>query len=89
MSPAEVQIEHHATPTSFTELAVAIGRVEEKVSRINAMEDRLREVESTVQRLDARQPQRVSGWTIASAVMAIPASLVALFLVVAQMVNPA
>lgn len=74
-------------PGNFTELAVAIGRVEEKVSRIAGMEERLLLVEKTVERLEARQPTKVSGWTIASAVLGIPASIGALIAVVALWLN--
>ena len=74
-------------PANFTELAVAIGRVEEKVSRIADMEKRLLHVEKAVERLEARQPTKVSGWTIVSAVLGIPASVGALIGVVALWLN--
>ncbi|UXO93843.1 hypothetical protein Pan2_24 [Pseudanabaena phage Pan2] len=76
-------------PANFTELAVAIGRVEEKVSRIADMEKRLLHVEKAVERLEARQPTKVSGWTIVSAVLGIPASLGALIGVIALWLNVA
>lgn len=76
-------------PANFTELAVAIGRVEEKVSRIADMEKRLLDVEKAVERLEARQPTKVSGWTIVSAVLGIPASLGALIGVIALWLNVA
>lgn len=79
--------DQNAVPANMTELAVALGRIEEKVSRIADMEERLRHVEKAVERIEARQPTRVSGWTIVSAVLGIPASLGALIGVVALWLN--
>lgn len=81
-----VSVESNST-APIMELAVAIGRIEEKVSGITKMEDRLRVVENTVERLEARQPQRVSGWTIAAAILSVPASLAALIAVILLVVN--
>lgn len=69
-------------PENYTELAVALGRIEEKVSGLTSLEERLREVETTVTKLEARQAPRVSMWTIVSAVLAVPASLGALVAVI-------
>lgn len=83
-----VAVEGYANiPTSLTEIAVALGRIEEKVSRIADMEKRILHVEKAVERLEARQPSRVSGWTIASAILGVPASIGALIAVVALWLN--
>jgi hypothetical protein len=58
-------------PTTYTELAVAIGRIEEKVSRLADMEERLREVEKTTDRLEARLPQKTPWYFIVSGVVGI------------------
>lgn len=56
---------------SFTDLAVAVGRIEEKVSRVAGMEDRLREVERTVERIEAQQRPRPPWWEVAAGVTGI------------------
>lgn len=75
-------------PANFTELAVAMGRVEEKVSRIAGMEDRLRDVEHAVQRIEARSPERTSAWTKAAVILGLPSSVIALIVVVFATINP-
>lgn len=57
--------------TTYTELAVALGRVEEKVSLIVSMDDRLRDVEKTVERLEATQPKKTPWYLVATGVLAI------------------
>jgi hypothetical protein len=83
-----VQLDHPQVPSNFTELAVAVGRVEEKVSRIAGMEDRLRDVEHAVQRIEARAPERTSAWTKAAVILGLPSSVIALIVVVFAVVNP-
>lgn len=54
--------------TTYTELAVALGRVEEKVTRIADMDDRLRAVEKTVERLDATQRPKTPWYFVVAGV---------------------
>lgn len=54
----------------LTGIAVAIGRVEEKVSHLAGMEDRLRKVEEAITKLEAQQKPRTPWWVVAGGVAA-------------------
>ncbi len=69
--------------TTYTELAVAIGRIEEKVSRLADMEERLREVERTTERLDASQRPATPWYFIVGGVVGIITGLGALIALIA------
>lgn len=55
----------------ITGIAVALGRIEEKVSHLGGIEDRLRAVESTVTEMKAQQKPRAPWWTVVGAVVGI------------------
>lgn len=57
--------------TGFTELAVAVGRIEEKVSRVAGIEDRLREVEKSVERIETKQRPTTPWYLIVGGVVGI------------------
>lgn len=46
----------------FTSFAVALGRIEEKVSHLGSLDDRLRKLETTVERMDAKQAPKAPWW---------------------------
>jgi hypothetical protein len=48
----------------LTTLAVAIGRVEEKLSHISGLEDRLRSVEEAVTRMEAKERPKAPWYLI-------------------------
>lgn len=75
------------TPSNFTELAVAVGRIEEKVSRVAGLEERVLQVEKTVERIEASQRPRTPWYSVVTAVVAIigvPGTLIAVFIYLAQ-----
>ena len=57
----------------ITGIAVALGRIEEKVSHLTAMDDRLRNVEADVTELKARQRPAAPWWLIVGGVAAFAA----------------
>lgn len=69
--------------TTYTELAVAVGRIEEKVSRLVDMEERLRKVEQTIERIDATNPPRAPWYFVVGGVVGIITGLGALIALIA------
>jgi len=59
------------TPANFTELAVAVGRIEEKVGRVSGIEDRLREVEKSVERIEVGQKPKAPWYLVVGGVAGI------------------
>lgn len=55
----------------FTTLAVAIGRIEEKVNAMTGIDDRLREVEKSVERIEARETPKTPWHAIVGGIAAI------------------
>ena len=55
----------------ITGIAVALGRIEEKVSHLGAMDDRLRKVEADLTDLRARQRPTVPWWVVVGGIAAI------------------
>lgn len=75
------------TPSNFTELAVAVGRIEEKVSRVAGLEERVLQVEKTVERIEASQRPRTPWYSVVGAVAAVIAGgggLIAMFVTISQ-----
>lgn len=64
----------HTVPATFAEMMVAVGRIEEKLTRIERLENRLGIVEEKVTHLDATKPNRtpfVNWLTAGAAAMAM------------------
>ncbi|WP_157480199.1 hypothetical protein [Leifsonia sp. Root227] len=60
----------------FTALAVAIGRIEEKVNSMTGMDDRLREVEKSVERIEAREVPRAPWYAVVGGIAGVVATVV-------------
>lgn len=59
----------------LTSIAVALGRIEEKVSHLTGLEDRLRNVETAITELKAQQKPRAPWWVIMGGIAATGTSL--------------
>lgn len=53
-----------APPMDLTGMAVALGRIEEKVSHLSGLDDRLRALEQTVTELKTQQKPKAPWWVI-------------------------
>lgn len=53
-----------APPMDLTGMAVALGRIEEKVSHLSGLDERLRALEQTVTELRSQQKPRAPWWVI-------------------------
>lgn len=51
-------------PVDMTGMAVALGRIEEKVSRLDGFDDRLRKLETSVERMDAKQSPKTPWYVV-------------------------
>jgi len=63
------------TPMDITGIAVALGRIEEKVSHLTGLEDRLRNVETQLTELKAQQKPRAPWWVIMGGIAATGTAL--------------
>lgn len=61
--------------TDLTSIAVALGRIEEKVSHLTGLEDRMRNVESAVTEIKARQKPAVPWYLIVGGIAGIGAGV--------------
>lgn len=57
-----------ATQMDLTGLSVAVGRIEEKLSHLAGMEDRLRNVETAITEIKAQQRPRTPWWVVVGGV---------------------
>lgn len=58
-------------------LAVTLGRIEEKVSGIVGLDERVRKLEQTVERIEAKQSPKVPWWQVVSGIAGIGAIVLA------------
>lgn len=61
--------------TDLTSIAVALGRIEEKVSHLTGLEDRMRNVESAVTEIKAKQKPSVPWYVVAGGLAGIGAGV--------------
>lgn len=72
----------------ITGIAVTLGRIEEKVSHLQGMDDRLRKVESDLTELKAHQKPRAPWWAIVGAIVGIiggVSTLIGLFVLLSSL----
>lgn len=62
--------------TDLTSIAVALGRIEEKVSHLTGLEDRMRSVEKAVTEINAKERPKAPWWSIAGGLAGTGAFLV-------------
>lgn len=61
----------NTSSTDITGIAVTLGRLEEKVSHLQGMDDRLRTVEADVTKMKAQQKPKAPWWAVVGAVVGL------------------
>ncbi|EQM78215.1 hypothetical protein [Microbacterium maritypicum] len=77
----------NASSTDITGIAVTLGRIEEKVSHLQGMDDRLRKLEADVTEMKAQQKPKAPWWAVVGAVVGIiggASTLIGLFVVLSS-----
>lgn len=72
----------------ITGIAVTLGRIEEKVSHLQGMDDRLRKVESDLTELKAQQKPKAPWWVVIGAVVGViggVSTLIGLFVLLSSL----
>ena len=62
--------------TDLTAIAVALGRIEEKVNHLAGVEERLRNVETAITQMEAKERPKPPWWSIAGGLAGIGAFVV-------------
>ena len=60
----------------LTGLSVAVGRIEEKLSHLAGMEDRLRTVETKLTEMQAQQKPKAPWWVIVGGIAGVVTALI-------------
>ncbi len=71
----------------ITGIAVALGRIEEKVSHLTAMDERLRKVETDLTELKARQAPKTPWYTVASGIAGIGSIILTIGVIVPMLLQ--
>ncbi len=61
--------------TDLTSIAVALGRIEEKVSHLTGLEDRMRNVESSITEIKAKQRPAVPWYLVVGGLAGLGAAV--------------
>lgn len=71
----------------ITGIAVALGRIEEKVSHLTAMDERLRKVENDLTELKARQVPKAPWYVVVGGIAGIGSIILAAIIIIPMMLS--